>query len=117
MPEFTAEDLQGPFDAFNHHDIDAVMSYFADDIVLDTVAAPEATAGLCASRHFARTVSCWIPHRERQRLHYRHPRGDKNMSTAENSSASAGSATAAKAPYDPTYDPLVAPIPGTAMDE
>lgn len=33
----TAEDLAALFDAFNRHDIDAVMSYFADDCVFDAV--------------------------------------------------------------------------------
>lgn len=42
MPELTANDLQGLFDAFNRHDIDGVMSYFADDIVFDTVAGSAA---------------------------------------------------------------------------
>lgn len=38
----TNQDLHDLFDAFNRHDIDAVMEYFADDIVFDTVAGDEA---------------------------------------------------------------------------
>lgn len=36
----TTDDLAALFDAFNRHDIDAVMSYFADDCVFDAVAGP-----------------------------------------------------------------------------
>lgn len=38
----TAEDLAETFDAFNRHDIDAVMTHFAEDCVFYTVAGPEA---------------------------------------------------------------------------
>ena len=38
----TPEDLAALFDAFNRHDIDAVMAYFAEDCVFDAVAGPEA---------------------------------------------------------------------------
>ena len=34
----TADDLRATFDAFNRHDIDAVMTHFADDCVFFTVA-------------------------------------------------------------------------------
>jgi len=37
----TADDLAATFDAFNRHDIDAVMTHFADDCVFYTVAGPE----------------------------------------------------------------------------
>lgn len=37
----TAEDLAATFDAFNRHDIDGVMKFFADDCVFYTVAGPE----------------------------------------------------------------------------
>jgi len=37
----TADDLAATFDAFNRHDIDAVMAHFADDCVFYTVAGPE----------------------------------------------------------------------------
>ncbi|MGQ7846991.1 nuclear transport factor 2 family protein [Granulosicoccus sp. 3-233] len=37
----TADDFDVLFDAFNRHDIDAVMPYFHDDIVFDTVSGPE----------------------------------------------------------------------------
>ncbi len=36
-----AERLQALFDAFNRHDIDAVMSFFADDVVFDGAAGSE----------------------------------------------------------------------------
>lgn len=42
MKEMTNEKLNDMFDAFNRHDIDAVMGYFADDIVFDTVSGLEA---------------------------------------------------------------------------
>ena len=37
----TAQDLADTFDAFNRHDIDGVMRYFAADCVFFTVAGPE----------------------------------------------------------------------------
>lgn len=37
----TAEDLSSLFDAFNRHDIDGVMRFFAADCVFDAVAGPE----------------------------------------------------------------------------
>ena len=36
--QLTAADLKATFDAFNRHDIDAVMTHFADDCVFFTVA-------------------------------------------------------------------------------
>lgn len=42
MNGMTNEKLNEMFEAFNRHDIDAVMSYFAEDIVFDTVAGSEA---------------------------------------------------------------------------
>lgn len=38
---FTAADLEATFDAFNRHDIDAVMRHFAQDCVFTTVAGAE----------------------------------------------------------------------------
>ncbi|MDG1432139.1 MAG: nuclear transport factor 2 family protein [Paracoccaceae bacterium] len=37
----TAQDLADTFDAFNRHDVDAVMTHFADDCVFFTVAGDE----------------------------------------------------------------------------
>lgn len=37
----TAKDLADTFDAFNRHDIDAIMKCFADDCVFYTVGGPE----------------------------------------------------------------------------
>jgi taurine dehydrogenase small subunit len=37
----TAEDLAATFDAFNRHDVDAVMTHFAPDCVFYTVGGPE----------------------------------------------------------------------------
>lgn len=37
----TPDDLAATFDAFNRHDVDAVMTHFADDCVFYTVAGPE----------------------------------------------------------------------------
>ncbi|GAA6191893.1 nuclear transport factor 2 family protein [Phaeobacter gallaeciensis] len=37
----TAQDLADTFDAFNRHDIDAVMTHFADDCVFYTVGGDE----------------------------------------------------------------------------
>lgn len=37
----TAEDLARLFDAFNRHDIDGIMAFFAPDCVFDAVAGPE----------------------------------------------------------------------------
>lgn len=41
MSQLTADDLKFTFDAFNRHDIDAVMTHFAEDCVFTTVAGPE----------------------------------------------------------------------------
>lgn len=38
----TAEDLAATFDAFNRHDVEAVMKCFAEDSVFYTVGGPEA---------------------------------------------------------------------------
>lgn len=38
----TADDLARLFDAFNRHDIDGVMSFFAEDCVFNAVGGPEA---------------------------------------------------------------------------
>nr|WP_299245079.1 nuclear transport factor 2 family protein [uncultured Halomonas sp.] len=38
----TDQDMQDLFEAFNRHDIDAVMAYFHDEILFETVAGPEA---------------------------------------------------------------------------
>ncbi|MTE00550.1 DUF4440 domain-containing protein [Paracoccus sp. YIM 132242] len=37
-PSLTAADLKATFDAFNRHDIDGVMTHFAEDCVFYTVA-------------------------------------------------------------------------------
>jgi taurine dehydrogenase small subunit len=39
--KMTEQDLADLFDAFNRHDVDAVMSYFSDDCVFNAVAGPE----------------------------------------------------------------------------
>lgn len=41
MNEPTVETLERLLDAFNAHDLDAVMSFFADDCVLETPRGPE----------------------------------------------------------------------------
>lgn len=38
MSKLTEKDLHDTFEAFNRHDIDAVMTHFADDCVFTTVA-------------------------------------------------------------------------------
>ena len=38
----TADDLKSTFDAFNRHDIEGVMTHFADDCVFDTIGGAEA---------------------------------------------------------------------------
>lgn len=40
--QLTAEDLSATFDAFNRHDVEAVMKCFADDCVFYTVGGAEA---------------------------------------------------------------------------
>ncbi|MCA0274519.1 MAG: nuclear transport factor 2 family protein [Proteobacteria bacterium] len=37
----TADDLASLFDAFNRHDIDGVMSFFAEDCIFNAVGGPE----------------------------------------------------------------------------
>lgn len=39
--QLTTNDLAATFDAFNRHDVDAVMKCFADDCVFYTVGGPE----------------------------------------------------------------------------
>ena len=39
--QLSATDLSDLFDAFNRHDVDAVMSYFADDCIFNAVGGPE----------------------------------------------------------------------------
>lgn len=39
--QLTAKDLADTFDAFNRHDVDAVMTHFADDCVFYAVAGDE----------------------------------------------------------------------------
>jgi taurine dehydrogenase small subunit len=41
MSTLTAQDLSDTFDAFNRHDVEGVMKFFADDCVFYTVAGPE----------------------------------------------------------------------------
>jgi ketosteroid isomerase-like protein len=41
-PQITATDLATLFDAFNRHDIDSVMAYFAPDCVFNAVGGPDA---------------------------------------------------------------------------
>ena len=41
MTTLTADDFVKTFDAFNDHDIDRVMTHFADDCVFYAVAGPE----------------------------------------------------------------------------
>lgn len=46
-PEVTVETLQAFAEAFNRHDLDAIMSFMTDDCVFDASAGPE----VCGSRH------------------------------------------------------------------
>ena len=41
----TAQDLSDTFDAFNRHDVDGVMTHFADDCVFYTVGGDEVYGG------------------------------------------------------------------------
>ncbi len=41
-PQLTAADLAALFDAFNRHDIDGIMAWFAPDCVFDTIGGAEA---------------------------------------------------------------------------
>ncbi len=43
--QLTAADLASTFDAFNRHDVDAVMTHFADDCVFYTVAGDAVYGG------------------------------------------------------------------------
>jgi len=56
MSDLTANDLQKLFDAFNRHDIDGVMAFFADDVVFDTVAGSEAHGTRLVGREAVRTA-------------------------------------------------------------
>jgi ketosteroid isomerase-like protein len=40
-PQLSAADLAALFDAFNRHDIEAVMSFFAPDCVFNAIGGPE----------------------------------------------------------------------------
>ena len=56
IPEVTTEVLQAFADAWNRHDIDALMSFMADDCVFESSAGPEicGTSGGCNSNTGAR---------------------------------------------------------------
>lgn len=41
QPQLSAADLSDLFDAFNRHDLPAIMAYFSDDCVFNAVAGPE----------------------------------------------------------------------------
>jgi ketosteroid isomerase-like protein len=58
IPEVTMEFLQSFADAWNRHDIDALMSFMTDDCVFEASGGPEK----CGARHFVqgeRGVSEW----------------------------------------------------------
>ena len=47
LPPVTVQTLEAFSDAWNRHDIDALMSFMTDDCVFETAAGPEA----CGTRH------------------------------------------------------------------
>ncbi len=51
-PKITTEFLQAFTDAWNRHDIDALMSFMTDDCVFEAVAGPEP----CGTRHDGRAA-------------------------------------------------------------
>lgn len=51
-PKITTEFLQAFTDAWNRHDIDALMSFMTDDCVFEAVAGPEP----CGTRHVGRAA-------------------------------------------------------------
>jgi len=52
--EVTTEVLQAFADAWNRHDIDALMSFMAEDCVFEASAGPEACGTRCAGREAVR---------------------------------------------------------------
>ena len=48
----TVEDLQGFADAWNHHDVDALMTFMTDDCVFESSAGPDA----CGTRYAGRVA-------------------------------------------------------------
>ncbi len=52
----TTETLQRFADAWNRHDVDALMSFMADDCVFDASAGPEACGTRCAGREAVRAA-------------------------------------------------------------
>lgn len=52
ISQLASGDLEALFDAFNRHDVDAVMSYFAEDSVFNTVGGSEA----CGTRIVGRNA-------------------------------------------------------------
>jgi steroid delta-isomerase-like uncharacterized protein len=50
ISEVTLEDLEAFADAWNRHDIDALMSFMTDDCVFEASAGPE----VCGARHSGR---------------------------------------------------------------
>lgn len=50
--QLASDDLEALFDAFNRHDVDAVMGYFADDAVFNAVGGSEA----CGTRIVGRNA-------------------------------------------------------------
>ena len=54
IPEVTTEMLQAFADAFNRHDLDAVMSFMTDDCVFESSAGPDIYGTRYAGREAAR---------------------------------------------------------------
>ena len=50
IPEITADVLQDFADAFNRHDVDAVMSFMTEDCVFESSAGPD----VCGTRYVGR---------------------------------------------------------------
>ncbi len=83
MSQLTADDLKFTFDAFNRHDIDAVMKHFAEDCVFTTVAGPEEFGARITGREaIAKAfVGVWTAMKDAEWADHRHfVCGDRGVS-------------------------------------
>ena len=79
----TADDLKATFDAFNRHDIDGVMTHFADDCVFNTIAGDEAYGTRIAGRDAIAQAftNVWTGIKDAQWADHRHfVAGDRGVS-------------------------------------
>lgn len=79
----TSDDLKSTFDAFNRHDIEGVMTHFAEDCVFDTIGGAEAYGTRIKGRDAIAEAftSVWTGIKDAQWADHRHfISGDRGVS-------------------------------------